>query len=227
MITPRPILDSKIRAILILFALIYLQISVPIQGNSNLAFSSSADFCYKKKGPSFWAQGKLLAQDISSKIKQAPLTQKIVSHNFSAPKTFKIVKVTSKHVKGLMPWPVKGKISSGFGMRRHPVTKRKSFHYGIDIKAKRGTKIFAPTDAVVVSACRAGLLGRLVKLRTANGLILYFGHLHRLKCKRGQRVKAGQLIGTVGSSGRATGPHLHFSIKKNRRHLNPLNFLSQ
>jgi murein DD-endopeptidase MepM/ murein hydrolase activator NlpD len=110
-------------------------------------------------------------------------------------------------------------------MRRHPVTTRRSFHNGIDIKAKRGTVIRAPEDGLVVSAGRAGLLGRMVKIKTAKGAYLYFGHMHRIKCKRGQKVSRGQVIGTVGSSGRATGPHLHFSVKLSGKYVNPMKYL--
>jgi murein DD-endopeptidase MepM/ murein hydrolase activator NlpD len=111
-------------------------------------------------------------------------------------------------------------------MRRHPVTKKRSFHNGIDIKAKKGTNIVCPTDGVVVSAGYAGLLGRLVKIRTADGKVLYFGHMHKIKCSKGQRVKRGSVIGTVGRSGRATGPHLHFSVRSSGQYMDPMKYLA-
>jgi murein DD-endopeptidase MepM/ murein hydrolase activator NlpD len=142
-------------------------------------------------------------------------------------KTFKIVKVKSKRTASkYMDWPVNGQISSAFGMRRHPVTTLRSFHNGIDIKARRGTNIVAPAAGIVITAGRAGLLGRMVKIKTYSGKYLYFGHLQKISCKKGDKIKSGQVIGTVGASGRATGPHLHFSIKCSGKYLNPIKYLS-
>jgi murein DD-endopeptidase MepM/ murein hydrolase activator NlpD len=191
------------------------------------SFSLSSDFALieKKDSVSFWASGKKLLATIDEDIANSSLIAKIKEHNFNEPKTYKIVSIATRKTDSKISWPVKGKISSGYGMRLHPVTRKRSFHNGIDIKAKRGTGVLAPMDGTVIAAGRAGLLGRLVKIQTKNGMIMYFAHLTRYKCRRGQRVKKGQLIGTVGSSGRATGPHLHFSVKQNSKYLNPLKIL--
>ncbi len=140
-----------------------------------------------------------------------------------------IVKVESnKIVKQLPVWPVKGKISSPFGMRFHPIMKVNRFHNGIDIKAWYGTPIVAPVDGTVITAGYNGAFGRLVKLKTETGnKTLLFGHMQRIRCKVGQKVTKGQQIGTVGSSGRSTGPHLHFGVMDSqKKYINPMNFLN-
>jgi murein DD-endopeptidase MepM/ murein hydrolase activator NlpD len=142
---------------------------------------------------------------------------------------FAIVKVESTKVSEQAPvWPVKGTISSPFGMRFHPVVKANRFHNGIDIKAWYGTPIVAPVDGTVTTAGYNGAFGRLVKIKTETGhRTLLFGHMQRIKCKVGQKVTKGQLIGTVGSSGRSTGPHLHFGVMDaNQKYINPVIFLN-
>lgn len=119
-------------------------------------------------------------------------------------------------------WPVQGRVSSGYGMRYHPITRRRAFHPAIDILARPGTPVLAPTDGVVTAVGRAGGMGRMVKIRTATGLTLYFGHLSAYRCAIGQRIRRGQIIGLVGSTGRSTGPHLHFSVMRAGRSINPL-----
>ncbi|MBF0548133.1 MAG: M23 family metallopeptidase [Candidatus Riflebacteria bacterium] len=147
------------------------------------------------------------------------------------PKSYRIVSTQSSYdtssCNEKLIWPVYGFITSGYGFRRHPITKRRSFHDGIDIRASWGTPIQSPCDGVVVSAARCGAIGRLIKIYDRKrGVMLYFGHLSAFKCFCGQFIRKGQLIGLVGSSGRATGPHLHFSIKLSGRKVNPLLFLS-
>lgn len=224
-------LSGSLRVILIATAVLLLQLNIPVF----TAFQSSwsADICLNKvqQPTNTWENFQTLVKSASENVNRLVTglnTDKLVAmaKSHSSAKSFKIVKVESKRTTANhLNWPVIGRISSGYGMRRHPVTYRRSFHNGIDIKAKRGTSITAPADGVVVSAGRAGLLGRMVKIRTAKGLNLYFGHMYRIKCKKGQKIKCGQLIGTVGSSGRATGPHLHFSVKSGRNYINPTTYL--
>ncbi len=217
--------SNGIRALLVIAAILFLQLSVPLPATQSFSISSEFSYAEKADCQSFWTCSKNLLANVSDKISSNPLLNKIKAHNFSEPKTYKIVSIATRKTDSKLEWPVIGKISSGYGMRLHPVTRRRSFHNGIDIKARRGTSVVAPMDGVVIAAGRAGLLGRLVKIQTRNGMIMYFAHLTRYKCRRGQRVKKGQLIGTVGSSGRATGPHLHFSVKQNSKYLNPLKVL--
>jgi len=214
--------SNRCRALLIFLALVLLQMSVP--RNEISAFDLTASF-YKpaEEVLNLWQPIKQLFAATRAKACsiRAQLPEKLPT------RTFKIVSVSSKHAAtSSRIWPVKGSISSAFGMRRHPVTKRRSFHNGIDIRARKGTSIVSPADGIVVSAGHAGLLGRLVKVRTGDGKTLYFGHMHQIKCIKGQRVKRGSVVGTVGRSGRATGPHLHFSVLSGGRYLDPVKYLA-
>lgn len=143
------------------------------------------------------------------------------------PKRFRVVSIQSVKSGDDFLWPVLGSISSGFGIRRHPITHRRSFHGAIDIRSLPGTPVSAPAAGVVIEAERDGAMGRVVRIRTANQTVLTFGHLSGYRCVSGQYVRRGQIIGLVGSSGRATGPHLHFAVQVHGRYMNPLTFLSR
>ncbi|KAF1083254.1 MAG: metalloendopeptidase [Candidatus Rifleibacterium amylolyticum] len=215
-------ISNSCRALLIFLSLILLQMSAPQSESS--AFNLSAAFYQPVETKiNFW---KPLKQVFAAASESADEMRAMIPEKLPA-KTFRIVSVSSKKVTPASRlWPVRGSISSAFGMRRHPVTKKRSFHNGIDIRAKIGTSIVCPADGIVVSAGHAGLLGRLVKVRTGEGKTLYFGHMHKIKCVKGQRVKRGTIVGTVGRSGRATGPHLHFSVLSGGRYLDPTKYLS-
>lgn len=123
-------------------------------------------------------------------------------------------------------WPVMGRITSPFGWRRHPITRRNDFHSGIDIRAARGTVIRAAAAGTVVHSGWMGGYGRTVVIRHANGKSTLYAHAESLLVRQGDTVTAGQNIARAGSSGRATGPHLHFEVRdRNNRPVNPLPFL--
>jgi len=123
-------------------------------------------------------------------------------------------------------------ISDRYGLRVDPFTKKREHHGGIDFRARRGTPVYAPADAVVRIASRKSGFGLLVELLHGRGffpgkkkLVRYrtrFAHLSKIKVKRGQQVKRGDLLGLVGSTGRSTGPHLHYEMIVNGRRTNPL-----
>jgi murein DD-endopeptidase MepM/ murein hydrolase activator NlpD len=117
--------------------------------------------------------------------------------------------------------PVPGRITSSYGMRYHPVLHYKRLHAGMDFHASYGQPIVAVADARVVSAGRAGGCGNAVKLNHGNGLATRYCHMSRMAVRSGQSVRRGQVIGYVGSTGLATGPHLHYEMYRNGRHVNP------
>jgi murein DD-endopeptidase MepM/ murein hydrolase activator NlpD len=119
----------------------------------------------------------------------------------------------------------KGRITSPFGWRTHPVTGKKSFHVGIDIGAPKSTTIKAWKDGVIEKSGTLELLGKYIVIRHDNGYSSVYGHCSVLSLKVGDKVKAGAKIAEVGRTGRATGSHLHFAIKKDGRFLNPINHL--
>lgn len=117
--------------------------------------------------------------------------------------------------------PVPGAISSGYGMRRHPILGYRRMHSGMDFRARRGTPIVAVSDGQVRSAGRAGGCGIAVKLSHAGGLETRYCHMSRLAVNRGASVRRGQVIGYVGSTGLSTGPHLHYEMYRNGQSINP------
>lgn len=123
--------------------------------------------------------------------------------------------------RGMLAAPVAGRITSGFGMRRHPVLGYMRMHKGMDFGAGYGSPIYAALDGVVQIAGRAGGYGNLVKLSHGGGIQTAYGHMSRIATRPGQRVARGQLIGYVGSTGMSTGPHLHFEVWKNGVSVNP------
>jgi murein DD-endopeptidase MepM/ murein hydrolase activator NlpD len=117
--------------------------------------------------------------------------------------------------------PVNGRLTSAFGMRRHPVLGYARMHKGLDIAAPMGVPIRAPMDGVVQMAGWAGGYGRFVKLSHGGGMATGFGHMSRIAVSSGTRVSKGQVIGYVGSTGMSTGPHLHYELWKNGVPTNP------
>lgn len=121
---------------------------------------------------------------------------------------------------GLMA-PVPGRISSRFGMRRHPILGYRRMHAGLDFKARHGTPIVAVTDGRVTGAGRMGGCGNAVRLRHDGGIDTRYCHMSRIAVNRGQSVRRGQVIGYVGSTGLSTGPHLHYEMYRGGRAIDP------
>jgi murein DD-endopeptidase MepM/ murein hydrolase activator NlpD len=118
--------------------------------------------------------------------------------------------------------PVNGHMTSGFGMRRHPILGYVRMHSGIDFGAAWGSPIFAVSDGIVSFAGRHGGHGNYVRLEHGGGLGSGYGHMSRIAVAPGTHVRAGQVIGYVGSSGLSTGPHLHFEAYRGGATVNPM-----
>lgn len=118
--------------------------------------------------------------------------------------------------------PVKGRISGPFGFQRYFNGEKCAPHGGVDIAAKKGTRIHAPADAVVLNTGKYYLCGKAIFLDHGQNVISVFCHLNKILVTEGQTVKQGQTIGLVGQTGRATGPHLHWGVSLNETHINPL-----
>ncbi len=122
----------------------------------------------------------------------------------------------------LMKTPIDGaRMSSGFGMRRHPVLGYNKMHKGVDFAARTGTPIFAAGDGVIEKAGWVGGYGKYVKIRHNSKLKTAYAHMSEIKVKNGSRVSQGDVIGYVGTTGRSTGPHLHYEVHKNGQQVNP------
>ncbi|MEO1475139.1 MAG: M23 family metallopeptidase [Pseudomonadota bacterium] len=125
----------------------------------------------------------------------------------------------------LMKTPINGaRLSSGFGRRRHPISGYSRLHKGTDFAAPTGTPIFAAGNGVVERASRYGGYGHYVRIRHANGYKTAYAHLSRYgpSIRSGRRVRQGDVIGYVGSTGASTGPHLHYEVMVNGRHVNAM-----
>jgi murein DD-endopeptidase MepM/ murein hydrolase activator NlpD len=122
-------------------------------------------------------------------------------------------------------WPVSGRISSPFGWRTHPIKKARIFHTGLDIRAPRNTPIRAAQSGQVVFAGWMSGYGRSVIIRHDRVYTTLYAHAQTLKVKKGMYVKKGTVIAAVGSSGRATGPHVHFEVRRNGKPANPIRYL--
>ena len=116
-------------------------------------------------------------------------------------------------------------ISSRFGQRKDPFLGRLAFHSGIDFRTRTGTPVHASGAGTVVSAGRNGGYGNMVEVDHGHGLTTRYAHLSKVLVKKGQRVMAGDVIAKSGNTGRSTGPHLHYEIRKNGKAINPMRIL--
>lgn len=175
--------------------------------------------------------GKLLAE-VNEKIDK--LKQKMDTYNSSLSDVISKAKEKEKmfaHIPSIKP--VRSdklarnvNLLSGFGMRLHPIHHVMKMHKGIDFTAPRGTAIQATGDGVVIAAGRGQGYGNRVKIDHGYGYISHYAHMSRIDVKVGQKVKRGEQIGLVGSTGASTGPHCHYEIIKNGTHINPIQFVS-
>ena len=127
-------------------------------------------------------------------------------------------------------WPVRrGRITARFGYRIDPFTGARAKHLGIDIAAPEGTPIFAPADGVVIKVVktykRNKSYGKYIIIDHGSGYQTLYGHLHSIKVRIGQKVRRWDVIATVGQTGRATGPHLHYEVMTYGKKVNPLNYI--
>lgn len=126
---------------------------------------------------------------------------------------------------GFFRLPIEGRLTSRYGMRKHPILGTSLFHTGVDIAAATGTRVVAAGEGVVIFAGKNGGYGNYIKVRHSAGYVSAYAHLHSIDVRVGQKIKQGQKLGTIGSTGRSTGPHLHFEIKQHGKFINPLRFV--
>lgn len=130
---------------------------------------------------------------------------------------------------GTFTWPAPSytRISDEYGYRMHPILGVKQFHNGVDMAAPSGTPILAAYDGTVVQAAYSNTMGNYIMLDHGDGLYTIYMHASALSVSKGESVTKGQKIGAVGSTGRSTGPHLHFSVRLNGSYVSPWNYLSK
>lgn len=123
-------------------------------------------------------------------------------------------------------WPVTGRLMSGFGGRSDPFSGEGAHHSGLDIDAPIGTPVKVAADGVVMSAGWNGGYGRCVIVDHGNGYQTWYGHLSKIDVIEGQEIRQGEILGKVGMTGRATGPHLHYEVRIHSTPVNPYRFLA-
>ncbi len=121
--------------------------------------------------------------------------------------------------------PTRGEMSSRYGYRKSPFSQAREFHGGVDFMGNTGDEVTATADGVVEKARYEKGYGKHVIIRHKKGYKTLYGHLSEINVTRGQKVVAGEKIGEVGSTGRSTGPHLHYEIKKYGRRINPIKYI--
>lgn len=121
--------------------------------------------------------------------------------------------------------PVRGWKTSGFGYRKSPFTGLREFHKGLDIATRQGTPIVATADGIVSFAGNKGLLGKIITIDHGHGMITRYGHTYKILKKTGEPVKRGEKIALIGSTGRSTGPHLHYEVLLNGIRVNPEKYI--
>jgi len=155
----------------------------------------------------------LMQMEKDLKVQEAEVTRILESYKYgSAP-------------SGKFAWPVAGRIISGFGYRIHPIFGVRRFHSGIDIAASYGTPVKAADGGQVVQAGYFGGYGNSVMLYHGGGFATWYAHLSSINVSMGQFVQRGQVIGLIGSTGWATGPHLHFEVRINGAPQDPRAYL--
>ena len=122
-------------------------------------------------------------------------------------------------------WPVRGYLSSSYGQRNDPFTGDREFHFGIDVSTPVGRPVVAPADGVVLYASKRGSYGNVIVIDHKFGMMTRYAHLSRFNVRAGKRVKRGDVVGYVGSTGRSNGPHLHYEVWVSDRPTHPLNYI--
>jgi murein DD-endopeptidase MepM/ murein hydrolase activator NlpD len=141
-------------------------------------------------------------------------------------KQLRAIQVTSNQAHIPAMWAHMGKINNEFGFRRNPFGGRTyEFHGGMDIDGERGEQVIAPANGVVTEAGWKGGYGNMVEVDHGNGLKTRYGHLSKIDVQIGDSITRGQVMAFIGSTGRSTGPHLHYELRLNDRPINPRRFL--
>ncbi len=155
-----------------------------------------------------------------------PMLSEISSEDSEIENQLRIIETTSDPAYIPNIWAHIGKINNEFGFRRNPFGGRTyEFHAGMDINGERGDTIIAPAAGKIIKAGWQGGYGNMVEIDHGNGLTTRYGHMSKVEAAVGDTVSRGQLIGYVGSTGRSTGPHLHYELRLNDRPINPRRFL--
>jgi murein DD-endopeptidase MepM/ murein hydrolase activator NlpD len=162
-----------------------------------------------------------------------PLTSQVATANevteYTAPSLPAPPSISPKPAANLVAtpsiWPVRGTITSGFGWRISPFGDGNELHPGVDIAYTMGAPVVATADGEVVASGPAGGYGNLIQIDHGNGIATLYGHNSQLAVNVGQQVKKGQVIAYAGSTGKSTGPHVHYEVRINNTPIDPMKYL--
>lgn len=173
--------------------------------------ASSEDVIINSGGPAVPFQLTLVEDEAEEKMMEGQI---------------RLIETTSNPAFLPTMWAHLGKINNEFGFRRNPFGGRSyEFHAGLDIGGERGDLVIAPANGIVLEADWQGGYGNMIEIDHGNGLTTRYGHLSRIGVNIGDTIQRGQPIGLVGSTGRSTGPHLHYELRLNDKPINPRRFL--
>jgi len=156
-----------------------------------------------------------------------PVRHSEISQPVQTQELLKMMRNTDKLATTPSLWPVVGTVTSRYGWRVSPWNDGNEFHAGIDIANGIGTPIVATADGKVVQNTWADGYGNLVQIDHGNGIVTLYGHNSQVVVKVGQNVKKGQVISYMGSTGRSTGPHVHYEVRVNDNAIDPVRFMVQ
>lgn len=198
-----------------------------VQTLSARSLDSNAEFYATPQSPNHMMQIASLAQHTSLDFQS--LSDMVDSMEQSMEQTLKKAQNRRATVDAYPNfWPTRSKrLTSGFGYRKDPFTGRATFHAGIDIDGETGDAVFSAADGTVIDTGYDSRLGNFVVIDHLGGLQTAYYHLKRIDAKAGDDVVRGEKIGQIGSTGRSTGPHLHFQIMQKSEPVNPLKYLAQ
>ena len=164
--------------------------------------------------------------DVYSPNSGGPATSEADPESAEIENRLRVIQNTSDPAFVPTMWAHIGKINNEFGFRRNPFGGRTyEFHPGMDIDGERGENVLAPANGTVIKAGWTGGYGNMVEIDHGNGLTTRYGHMSRIEVEVGDTITRGQLIGLIGSTGRSTGPHLHYELRLDDRPVNPRHFL--
>ena len=159
-------------------------------------------------------------------ISNQPLVTNSEAENNKIESALRTIETTSNPAFLPTMWAHIGKINNEFGVRRNPFGERSyEFHPGLDIGGERGDTVAAPANGIVSEAGWKGGYGNMIEVDHGNGLKTRYGHLSKIEVQPGDTVERGQVIGLIGSTGRSTGPHLHYELRLFDKPINPRRFL--
>lgn len=169
--------------------------------------------------------GPLTPLAISTKGEPADATSLKANEMLAELDKVNMLRIAAERMPFVLPVRTSYRMTSGYGWRRHPTSGKGRMHDGMDLAASTGTPLYATADGVVTFVGWAGGYGRVIKIQHALGFETRYAHLLKFRVKKGQRVSRGDRIGDMGSSGRSTGPHVHYEVRIGGKSVNPMKYI--